>query len=223
MDQINPQSILEDARNSATNLITQALGGYVYKTQSELYIMDTDNPATAQKVWRWNINGLGYSSTGINGPYGVAMTMDGQIVADFITTGKLNTNVIEGYGELVTTVSNTESAVQALQTASTYTIQIIDEITTNGVTKFDTGTGFTFDIEGLKINKTGSILKLILDNDGLVVYRNNEEVLRADSDGVNAENMTVRKFYVQKPIRVEKTKAISDPTKVGWGLFWVGE
>lgn len=223
MEQINPQSILEDARNSATNLITQALGGYIYKTQSELYIMDTDNPSTAQKVWRWNINGLGYSSTGINGPYGLAMTMDGQIVADFITSGKLNTNVIEGYGELVTTVSNTESAVQTLQTQSTYTIQVIDEITTNGVTKFDTGTGFTFDIEGLKINKTGSILKLILDNNGLVVYRNNDEVLRADSNGVNAENMTVRKFYVQKPIRMEKTRAISDPTKIGIGLFYVGE
>lgn len=223
MEKIDPQSILEAARNGVTELITKAMGGYVYKTQSELYIMDTDNPATAQKVWRWNINGLGYSSTGINGPYGLAMTMDGQIVADFITSGKLNTNVIEGYGELVTTVSNTESAVQTLQTQSTYTIQVIDEITTNGVTKFDTGTGFKFDIEGLKINKTGSILKLILDNNGLVVYRNNDEVLRADSDGVNAENMTVRKFYVQKPIRMEKTRAISDPTKVGIGLFYVGE
>lgn len=223
MEKIDPQSILEAARNGVTELITKAMGGYVYKTQSELYIMDTDNPATAQKVWRWNINGLGYSSTGINGPYGLAMTMDGQIVADFITSGKLNTNVIEGYGELVTTVSNTESAVQTLQTQSTYTIQVIDEITTNGVTKFNTGTGFTFDIEGLKINKTGSILKLILDNNGLVVYRNNDEVLRADSDGVNAENMTVRKFYVQKPIRMEKTRAISDPTKIGIGLFYVGE
>ena len=89
--------------------------------------------------------------------------------------------------------------------------------------KFDTGTGYTFDIEGLKINKSDSVMRLILDNNGLVVYRNNDEVLRADSHGVNAENMTVRKFYVQKPIRMEKTRAISDPTKIGIGLFYVGE
>lgn len=82
-------SILQQAVENATQLITNAMGGYVYKTNNELYIMDTNDPKTAKKVWRWNINGLGYSSTGINGTYGLAMTMDGAIVADFITTGKL--------------------------------------------------------------------------------------------------------------------------------------
>ena len=44
---------------------------------------------TATKVWRWNSGGLGYSSTGYNGPYSTAVTMDGQIVADFISAGTL--------------------------------------------------------------------------------------------------------------------------------------
>ena len=44
------------------------------------------NEMTASKVWQWNINGLGYSSNGVNGPYEIAMTKDGRIVADFITT-----------------------------------------------------------------------------------------------------------------------------------------
>lgn len=83
-------SILNQAVANATALITTAMGGYVYKTNSELYIMDTDDPKTAQKVWRWNINGLGYSSTGINGKYGLAMTMDGSIVADYIKGGVLS-------------------------------------------------------------------------------------------------------------------------------------
>lgn len=91
-----PTSILEEAQANATNLIASAMGGYVYKTQSELFIMDTNNPNTAQKVWRWNINGLGYSSSGINGPYGIAMTMDGKIVADFITTGTLSADRVSG-------------------------------------------------------------------------------------------------------------------------------
>jgi hypothetical protein len=57
--------------------------------------MDTEDPATATKVWRWNINGLGYSKAGINGPYGLAMTMDGAIVANFITTGVLDAALIK--------------------------------------------------------------------------------------------------------------------------------
>ena len=104
VDKVNPTAILTDAKNEATELITHAMGGYIYKTQTDLYIMDTNDPTTATKVWRWNLNGLGYSSNGINGPYELAMTMNGQIVADFITTGTLNTNVINGYGSLVTQV-----------------------------------------------------------------------------------------------------------------------
>ena len=41
------------------------------------------------------MNGFGYSSNGINGPYGTAMTMDGAIVADFITAGILSANLIK--------------------------------------------------------------------------------------------------------------------------------
>lgn len=112
--QFSPSTILDEARDNATSLITQAMGGYIYKTNSELFIMDTDDPNTAEKVWRWNINGLGYSSTGINGPYGIAMTMDGSIVADYITTGTLNTNVIQGYDSLVINVRDNSQQVASL-------------------------------------------------------------------------------------------------------------
>lgn len=107
IEKINPTSILEDAKQSATNLINNALSGYIYLDyeHGNLYIMDNPDPLLAQKVWRWNLNGLGYSSTGINGTFGTAITMDGSIVADFITTGYLNTNVIQGYDELVAKVS----------------------------------------------------------------------------------------------------------------------
>ena len=106
VEEINPTNILSQAQENATNQINSAMGGYVYKTNEELYIMDTDNPNTATKVWRWNLNGLGYSSNGINGPYETAITQDGAIVANFITTGKLNTDVIEGYDQLVAKVNS---------------------------------------------------------------------------------------------------------------------
>ena len=91
----NNNSFLELAIENATTLLTTALGGYVVKRDGELLIMDTEDPMTATKVWRWNVNGLGYSSTGINGPYGLAMTMDGHIVANFVDTGVLNANLIK--------------------------------------------------------------------------------------------------------------------------------
>jgi len=107
----NPNDILIKAKEDATKLITSAMGGFIYKTQNELFIMDTNNLNTAQKVWRWNLNGLGYSNNGINGPYEIAITQDGKIVADFITTGKLNTDVIEGYNELLLNVSKINNQI----------------------------------------------------------------------------------------------------------------
>lgn len=96
IDSINPQSILAEAQSRATNLITHAMGGYVYKTNSELFIMDTDNPATAEHVWRWNINGLGYSSTGVNGNYGIALTMDGTLNLQNLNVINLLADMIKG-------------------------------------------------------------------------------------------------------------------------------
>ena len=90
---------LEQAIINATQLITGNHGGYIVMNPSEkpqeIFIMDTPDMTTAIKVWRWNLSGLGYSSTGINGPFALAMTMDGTIVADFITAGTINGALIK--------------------------------------------------------------------------------------------------------------------------------
>lgn len=90
---------LEQAIINATQLITGNQGGYIVMSPSEkpqeIFIMDTPDMNTAMKVWRWNLSGLGYSSTGINGPFALAMTMDGTIVADFITAGTINGALIK--------------------------------------------------------------------------------------------------------------------------------
>lgn len=101
IEQINPTSILQSAKDSATAQINSALGGYIVKTQTDLYIMDTPDTSTAQNVWRWNLNGLGFSSTGINGTYQTAMTSDGKIVADMITTGTMSADRIVGLSDVI--------------------------------------------------------------------------------------------------------------------------
>ncbi|WP_267418855.1 phage tail spike protein [Bacillus sp. GC_Bacil_1] len=100
-------SILEQARENATNLINSGFGGHVRIYPERILIMDTADERTAKKVWQWNINGFGYSSTGINGPYNTAITMDGRIVADFITAGTLNGNLVRG-GEIVGSTIRTD-------------------------------------------------------------------------------------------------------------------
>ena len=83
----------------ATALITGQNGGYVVLNPSEnpqeILIMDAPSVETAVKIWRWNSGGLGYSNKGYNGPYTIAITQDGQIVADFITAGEINGALIK--------------------------------------------------------------------------------------------------------------------------------
>lgn len=89
----------EKAIADATAAITGNSGGYVRLNPSEnpqeLLIMNTPSAETATKIWRWNLSGLGYSSTGYSGSYKTAITQDGHIVADFIDTGTLTANIIK--------------------------------------------------------------------------------------------------------------------------------
>lgn len=100
--QVPSRSYMAETVNRATALITGNLGGYVILHDSnndgepdEILIMDTPSIDTSQKIWRWNQNGLGYSSVGYAGPYDTAITANGEIVANFITAGTLNANVIK--------------------------------------------------------------------------------------------------------------------------------
>ncbi len=102
ISQIGSSSMLQQAIQNATNWITGGRGGYVVfqlnadGQPDEILIMDTPSIETAQKVWRWNQGGLGYSKNGYDGPYETAITQDGAIVADFITAGTMMANIIKG-------------------------------------------------------------------------------------------------------------------------------
>lgn len=98
---IQNKSAMERAIDNATALITGQDGGYVVLNSTddghpyEILIMNNPDIQTATKLWRWNLGGLGYSKTGYNGRYETAITMNGAIVADFITTGTLNAGIIK--------------------------------------------------------------------------------------------------------------------------------
>jgi len=89
---------VQTAKDIASDLIRTATTGHVILRPDE--IMDTDDPATATSVWRWNQGGLGYShgapGEAYDGEYGLAMTMNGQIVADYIAAGTMFADRIRG-------------------------------------------------------------------------------------------------------------------------------
>lgn len=90
------ETIIQIAKDNATSIINSGMqNSYVVVRKNEILIMDTQDINTATKVWRWNNGGLGFSSTGYYGEYGTAITNDGAIVADFITTGILNAGLIK--------------------------------------------------------------------------------------------------------------------------------
>ena len=95
--------IRQAAIDVATELITGLLGGHYIETKDPetgkpngWAIMDTDNTETAVNVWRMTEGGFGHSHSGFNGPYDdIAITMDGKINASMILTGELWANLIK--------------------------------------------------------------------------------------------------------------------------------
>lgn len=113
---------MQEAIDYATEMITGVNGGNVVINRDangrpyELLIMDKVDKADAVNVWRWNLNGLGHSHSGYNGPYNdIALTADGKINASMITTGILqaikiingnNTFVVESDGRVTASAIN---------------------------------------------------------------------------------------------------------------------
>lgn len=122
IQKVSKSEFLQPYINSATQLITGNKGGYVVlhssssgNTPDEILVMNTPNVNTATNVWRWNKSGLGFSSNGYNGPYNLAMTMDGRIVADFVATGTLD-------AELVNVINLTAHHVSSAANGTTLSI-----------------------------------------------------------------------------------------------------
>lgn len=103
-------SILDAARKNALEILNGTDGGYVtFETNAqdqitELRIANNLDFSQATKCWRWNLGGLAYLSRTLpsdDWTVVTAATMDGGFVADFITTGtmscdRLNGGVIDG-------------------------------------------------------------------------------------------------------------------------------
>ncbi len=83
------EEVTSTTRKEISDFINAGFGGYVMIYKDEIYIMDSPKKENAVKCLRINMNGIAGSTTGWQGPYNVAITVDGQIIADRMTTGIL--------------------------------------------------------------------------------------------------------------------------------------
>ena len=142
-------------------------------------------------------------------------------------------DIIQKLGDYVkeSEITAIKESVETSQTNSEYAIEIAKQVQIDGVTRLDTKTGYTFDEDGLNIEKTGAKTKTTLDETGLDVKdatgASEESLLFAGYDEVIGEtivkskNMTVEKYLViGKYSRMEDFEDTDG--NLGTGMFWIG-
>ena len=80
-----------------------------------------------------------------------------------------------------------------------------------------TETGFTFNQDGLTVNKSGSEMSTTITEDGMRVYKNGEEMLTADNTGVKAVNLHATTY-----LHIGTYSRFAD-YEGRTGCFWVSE
>ena len=124
----NKNEMVSEAIAEATALITAHTHGYVTTSDdsSELLVSDTPDYRNATNIWRWNLNGLGHSSTGYSGTYTTALTMDGWIVGSRVAAGSIGASQLSIDYKNTVTEEITEKSDAAKSAATSYTDTQLD-------------------------------------------------------------------------------------------------
>lgn len=252
----NTKSRMEQTAEHATDLLAGAYGGYMTTRTDEeghpyeVLFMDTNDINTAVHVLRINQNGIGFSSTGYNGPYTTAWTIDSQFVADFITTGILDGNLIkaniisdqqgrfslnmetgdvrmEVIDDVRDEIAESEARSSSLinQTAENITLQFNQEITdANDNTdrlRDELHTRFIFDSDGLRILGTEG------SPDGTYVQiKSDGQVFYADGEealSLSADGVTTKSVYSEGAVSAESVTIRPWKWYVNGGVLELGK
>lgn len=106
--------------------------------------------------------------------------------------------------------------VSARMTSEAVELQIQSAME-NGTSKVVTSTGYTFDEEGITVEKSGSEMKTQITENGMTVYQNNQEVLTANNVGVDAKNLHATTYMI-----VGENSRFEDYGSGRTGCFWIG-
>lgn len=128
-------------------------------------------------------------------------------------TQEQTTNAIAGVNNSINTLSN---KVEATMSAEDVRLEI-SSVLDNGVDRVITSTGFRFDEEGLTVSKSGSEMETTITEDGMTVYKDNQAVLTANNEGVEAIDLHATTYLI-----IGKNSRIEDYGYNRTGVFWIG-
>ena len=128
---------------------------------------------------------------------------------------KVNDNLYGENGSITYITNELETKMTAEQVSFTFQQEIA-----KGVDRVETSTGYVFDSEGLKINKSGSGMSNTLDNTGMYVKRDNIDILTANHEGVSAKDLHAKTYL---KIGSEDGRCrFEDYGTTRIGCFWIG-
>ena len=127
---------------------------------------------------------------------------------------KANRNIELSAGKLDEATQEIENLSKIMVTPEQVEILIQEHQDTTGIT---TSTGFTFNSEGMTIAKSGNEMSTNVNEDGMKIKRNDEEVLTVNNVGVNAKNLRATTY-----LWIGTFSRFEDYNDSRTGCFWVG-
>lgn len=135
------------------------------------------------------------------------------------TVEQVKNSVSNGIERVNESINILSSTVETKMDAEQVSITVQQEIA-KGVDRVETSTGYVFDSEGLKINKTGSGMSNLLDNTGMYVKRDGVDILTANNEGVSAKDLHAKTFL--KIGSGDGRCRFEDYGTTRIGCFWTG-
>ena len=144
-----------------------------------------------------------------------------QLGADSISASvkSLEENVIRTTDGLTNDISIIQEQVNLAMTSEDVKIEIQNQLI-NGTNKVSTTTGYTFDEDGLNISKSDSEMKTQITEDGMKIYKNDDIMLTANNQGVDAKNLHATTYLI-----IGGNSRMEDFVENGnkrTAVFWIG-
>lgn len=150
---------------------------------------------------------------GVDGIKGENRDSAGKLAALQLTVDGLQSKVSGQHSGVTNAISRLSAVEQTAEGLSLRVKSVYDD----GVSKISTATGYTFDENGITVQKSGTEIKTQITEDGMTVYKNGNAVLTANSQGVDAVDLHASTYLsVAGKSRFEKYKG----SRVG--CFWIG-
>lgn len=131
----------------------------------------------------------------------------------------LEESMVNTTNGLSSDISNIQEQVNLKMSTNDVKLEIQKEMS-KGANKVSTSTGFTFDENGLNISKTDSEMKTQITEDGMKIYKNDDIMLTANNQGVDAKNLHATTYLI-----IGGNSRMEDFVENGnkrTAVFWIG-